>query len=415
MKLTLDPKNLIFTLYTFGLIVMTSLPSVQYTVPFYFQAIYTICFVGYFFLIFANDYSNFKFYMIIIAFVLGFLYFFVTYPGNVVEAATEIVLVLITMLPAIMFLFAMRSFEGRQKLVIIFFIAIFLFVFLRTYNALIENPLIARVLAQGVETEYLMSFRRLNVGGFSYCYLLMFIIPTSLYIILKVKGMIFKIIAGVTLIAGVTIVFNAQYATLILLTIVITMIMLFKITQNKLVKTVFIIVLIVSIFGLSDILSYISDLTGSELIDNKFNNILGFLTGDIQANDVTSRVSLITDSLSVFIKSPIWGNEYISGGSGFDSHSTFFGMLTTTGILGCAAYYFMHFLSRKLILEFLNEKSKVVWDCLFFGFILLSIFNPISYMYELFVLLYLIIPLILKLFEDSEDIILEFQKNMTVY
>ena len=68
----------------------------------------------------------------------------------------------------------------------------------------------------------------------------------------------------------------------------------------------------------------------------------------------------------------------------------------------------MHFLNRKLILEFLNEKSKVVWDCLFFGFILLSIVNPISYIYELFVLLYLIIPLILKLFEDSEDKIFDF-------
>ena len=415
MKLTLNPKNLIFTLYTFGLIIMTSLPAVQYVVPFYFQAIYTICFVGYFFLIFANDYNDFKFYMIIVAFVLGFLYFFVTYPGNVVQAATEIVLVLITMLPAIMFVFAMRSFEGKQKLVIIFFVAIFLFVSLRTYNALVENPLIARELAQGIETDYLMSFRKMNVGGFSYCYLLMFIIPTALYVVLKVKGIVFKIIAGVTLIAGVTIVLSAQYATLILLTVVITMLMLFKITKNKLVKTIFVIVIIVSIFGLSDILTYISSLTGSKLIDNKFNNILGFLTGDIQAQDVTSRVSLIIDSLVVFIKSPIWGNEYISGGTGFDNHSTFFGMLTTTGILGCAAYYFMHFLNRKMILEFLNEKSKVVWDCMFFGFILLGIVNPINYLYELFVLLYLIIPLILKLFEDRENKKLEFQKNIPVY
>ncbi len=401
MNRSISVKNLIFTLYVCGLIVLLFLPSVQSTVPFYIQVIYAMGFVAIFFVRFWGAYQKFLFYTIFIALIFGILYFFITKPLKIDAMAEKIVWILRTVLPCMLFIYAVKCLEGKQQFLIFFAGCLFVFVAIKTGDALINNPLIARELAQGVQTEYLMSFRKSNVGGFSFCYVLLFIVPLLLYVLFKVKSVFAKVMALVLLALSVTIMLMAQYATLILLTIVVTMLILYKMAQKKSAKIVIVLLTIIIVLGLSNILEYISAITGSELLSGKFDRVLGFLRGDVGAGDISSRVSLIREAFKIFLRSPIFGSE--QGTASLESHSTFFGLLALNGIIGMVAYYATHFMMRKMVHKFISAKSKVVWDCLFFGLMLLSVLNPIFYLYELFIFLYLIVPLILRIIEHSDS------------
>ncbi len=110
----------------------------------------------------------------------------------------------------------------------------------------------------------------------------------------------------------------------------------------------------------------------------------------------TGRLTLYMKCIGAFIKSPIWGNSQLD----FDGHGTLLMIPAQLGLLGAIPYYYL-FYKSPLYLKYLmnNDKAYDLALCPFISLIFMGYTNPITNVKNVFLVVYMITPILLEIFK----------------
>ena len=275
-----------------------------------------------------------------------------------------------------------------------------------TYFGLQEHPEASRELATtiAVEDSVLYNvYRRLNIGGFSFIYILVLMIPL---IVGVMKNRVLNIVVSVlAIIVFGAVIIESQYTTANIFAFFSMSLLLSTKQFDKRKSIVFLVVLIVLFIlfrtFLSTYLSGLSETIDSELVASRLKDLsIVFTDGNKIGNistksDLDARYDLINISWNAFVSSPIFGTWNIQSQGG---HSYFFDNLALYGLMGLVGFIALWYGFYKLYWKN-NEKCHWFGYFLFAFFIalLLSVLNPhVFYNY-----LGLIVPVSIVLFRSK--------------
>lgn len=275
-----------------------------------------------------------------------------------------------------------------------------------TYLGCLVYPEAARDLATSISSEDPILYdlyRRLNIGGFSFIYTLVLIIPL---LVGALKNRFEnRILCVLIMFVFFFAIIGSQYTTALLLS-VFSFFLLFA--SKKLNKRKSYILLIVSFFVimigksiLPQLLQTISSFIDSRIVASRLGDLSSLLSndddiGNIGANsDVDTRYFLMKKSWNTFLDSPLWGTWNLKA---IGNHSYFLDNLALYGLLGLVAYLALWIGLYRLYWK--NNEKKNWFGFFFFGFIfsmVLSFMNPhIFYTYLGF-----IVPVIMVIYKSK--------------
>lgn len=246
-----------------------------------------------------------------------------------------------------------------------------------TSFGLIKFPYAARVLAtvSSSQDATAIIYSWYNIGGYEYIYSLVLLYPILIMAYKQRRVNLIFTIVGVGLIFAVTVL--SEYTTALLLLLISSFLFFVKRDLRK--KDVFILFLIaiffVAVFNdyVSQFLSYVGTLTGSETMIERLNALAGGQAG-LEASE-SNRIFLYRRSISTFLDHPLLGT-FLSGGGGLGGHSFILDTLGKYGSIGVALLFFMYRkVFRFFVKPFENKTGYgfVLWT--FLQTILLSCIN----------------------------------------
>ena len=108
-------------------------------------------------------------------------------------------------------------------------------------------------------------------------------------------------------------------------------------------------------------------------------------------NELGSRPELMMQSLQNWIKSPIFGGYYENS----NAHSLIVNILEKNGIVGIGLWAWVFVRSWKIIRRVMGEKKLPLelFDIAMVFLLALSFLNPIGYVFEVTIAVFLIVPL----------------------
>ena len=297
--------------------------------------------------------------------------------------------------PAILFLRVNKRADRSQKVWITAIgVAIMLFVIVKTWIFLIENPNATREWGSFDKTS------TENIANYYFIYAVPMIISTITIIISKVKGYA-KLIPLGLIVAGLIFLVNAQYTLSILITIIGILIQLFRNLNSQISKAIFLFSAFVMAVVLPQILEAVIAIIPSEQVATRLSEIHAFLTGQgVGGYNLNGRLTLYGKTILAFLRSPLWGNKHL----GFDGHATFLTVLADTGILGGIPFYSLLTLVCKSIGEKLNH-CKAQFYVIVTMFVMMGLTNPIHASKPLGLATWFLAPLIISLIfkEDNKN------------
>lgn len=246
-----------------------------------------------------------------------------------------------------------------------------------TNFGLIRFPYAARVLAtiSSSQDATAITYNWYNIGGFEFIYFMVLLYPILIMAYKQRRVNLIFTIVGTVLIFATTIL--SEYTTALLLLIISSSLFLVKRDLRK--KDVFILLLIAVLFVVyfndyvSQFLSYVGTLIGSETMSERLNALAGGQAG-LEASE-SNRIFLYRRSISTFFSHPLLGT-FLSGGGGLGGHSFILDTLGKYGLIGVALLFFMYRKVFKCFVQpFENEAGYgfVLWT--FVQAILLSCVN----------------------------------------
>lgn len=285
-----------------------------------------------------------------------------------------------------------------QKMIWFFTTALIVFVIFQTISALQNDPMVARILAQGsIEDEELMNYRYQNVGGFGNCYAICLTFAMWGYLMLH-SSKTMKIISCASMIFILYFSIQVQYMTMFLLCIVAFLIVILFSPSNLYAKMFGFVLVLFIVFSLSSILRWIASLDVDRTIYIKLTEFANTLDGVNTLNDTTSRANLYKDAFLAFLSNPIYGVN-----NSVNSHSTILGIAASSGMVGLLAY--LYGVKQMYTVTKTNFKKQNIdmriFNIIFALFISLAVVNPIHYVYEISVVLLFYIPLTLNIFAEK--------------
>ena len=307
-------------------------------------------------------------------------------------------------IPAFWGLYALKYCNNKQKRIfIILFALLSLFVFVKTTIALEADPWIARILAQDKSStsSEVNQYRLQNIGGFEFSYMMGIITLCLVYAMLKIKKNYLKIIFAILIVLCFNYIITTMYTTLLLLTFVGALVLMFLNIKQKYIRLLLIIIGIISLFFLGDIFLFISNIFPKEsLLSSKFKSIYqSIYQSDV--GQLGDRPKLILDSLTKWIKNPIFGKYDASS----DSHSMVIGLLEQTGIVGITIVGYLSCVLTKLVYQELKRKNlkTELYVVSVIVLVLLAILNPIGYVFEMTIAVYFIVPILISAFNKERS------------
>jgi hypothetical protein len=285
--------------------------------------------------------------------------------------------ILLDLLPIIIGYYIMQYKQHEVKFYSRLLCIALIITMITTCVGLILFPFAARILATTDSSDAAtITYNWYNIGGFSFIYTLVLLYPVLIMAYKQKKINLFITICGTVLIYATVLL--SEYATALLLLMLSTV--LFFVKKNLTKRDVIILLLIgivVLIFCssyLSQFLTYVGTLTGSDTLSTRLTALAGGQTGLESSED--NRIQLYQRSLTTFLQHPLFGT-FLSGGGGVGGHSYILDNLGKYGLLGVTLLYFMY---RKIYYYFVAPfKDKpgygfVLWT--FLQAILLSVLNP---------------------------------------
>lgn len=262
-------------------------------------------------------------------------------------------------------------------------------------------PMASRDLASGVwgDEELADFYRKMGIVGFGFINALAYIIP--LFVLFYKTSKKYKVFYLILILVSFYTVIKAQYTTQLLLFVMALLISWFGasfILRNKvfIVLTVFILAILPNSFY-SVILEYVAQIIPGETLKIRIIDLAETIQqGDISEGDThtADRFSRIPFLLSEFIKSPI------IGGGKSDGHIFWLNHLSLYGVIGIIPWIMILVDNYKIVKKRLTN-TYIYYQIAFLMFIALG-FMKNSGNREQYIVLFLILPIGLLLFERNE-------------
>lgn len=383
--------QLIFVLYAVLTAIVYILPYTKLRVPYIFAASLMLVSLP-LLLLRQRDLVRYAILLLGTSFVLfmGYL-LFCDFPFS--EAVNEFIRNVRFFLPVLWGCYAIRYCTRKQKgfLLACIFIVVFI-ILINTLQALTVDPWIARILAQGTSTSsnQLNAYRLRNVGGFEFSYMMGIITLCFVWLALNAHKRWVKIAGVLLTILGFYYILQCQYTTLLLLTFLGTVLLLFRRARSWKVRILLLIGCVALIIGFVPLLYYLSDLFTGSLLSSKFLQMAEAFTNQ-NVNELGRRPELMMQSLQNWVKSPIFGGHYENS----NAHSLIVEILEQNGIVGIGLWAWVFVRSWKTIRRVMGEKtlSPELFDIAMVFLLALSFLNPIGYVFEVTIAVFLIVPL----------------------
>ena len=248
---------------------------------------------------------------------------------------------------------------------------------LTTCTGLVKYPFAARILAtiESSDNPEAVLYDWNNIGGYEFVYIIVLLYPILILAYKKRKIGLIPTILGV--IACFSMVVLSEYTTALVLLMITSL--LFFLKRDLSVKGVFFFLIfsVLCMFVLEDFLSnfltWVGTLTGSETMIERLNSLAGGQAG-LEGSE-SKRIFLYQRSIQTFFSNPLFGTIF-SGGGGVGGHSFILDTIGVYGVLGVVLLFYMYRnIYRYFIAPFRNEDGYgyVLW--LFLQSILLSCIN----------------------------------------
>lgn len=289
----------------------------------------------------------------------------------------------------------------KNKKLLTFVIIAYMITGLTTGLVAINNPNVARTITANASSELYYSFRRMNVGEFSFVYQFVLLTPLAIYVIKEKR---IPTIFGIAILAFMAFVILESQFTTALMMFALCVLLLFvgKITSKKIVFLVLVAVFLFLFakYVLADFFAFLSENVSNENYVARFKYISYLLDGrqisDSMITEAGNRYELYMKSWHYFLEHPIFGgwNKAEIGG-----HSFVFDTLAKYGILGIIVVISVFKTMYKLFIKPFQRLK--IYPYFIFGFILsiaVAIVNPKYYPF-VFCFIY---PLFGTLAEESE-------------
>ena len=223
----------------------------------------------------------------------------------------------------------------RAKFVFNFMLICYAVTGITTYIGCINYPQASRIMATLSTTDSLHQlYTRSNIGGFSFIYELVLILPLIIYMIKnkrinKILGAMFVVLIGLVII-------QSEYATaLILFVLSLILFLIPKLTGKKIIFFIVValaIILLLRTF-IANMFESLTNIVESETISERFKYISDLLSGNSVDDAEGNRMELYAKSFNAFWDSGMMGiwNNGLTGGHSF--------ILDTLGIYGIFGMY----------------------------------------------------------------------------
>lgn len=288
--------------------------------------------------------------------------------------------------------------RNNKKEILIVFISLcfmLLFVLISSFIELLINPAVLREMTaiSVTDEEYMTSMKTKGIGGFGIAYgagILLLSLLTS-YNSIRRKSV--KILLLVVMCFLAVFIINANFTTLLLITLMSVFVYLYLNNKSNLYRFGLCFLLGLFVLILPAILVYAIDYYGDTSTARHLNDILMSITGK---GNIESERSIYTYTLwNRIIESPLWGHNINHSKEAFlyaNSHSTFLGYFFSTGLIGLISYYAaLWFIVKKLILHIQVPAKSICVMSIYY--LLLAYFNP-SESIEVSVCIFFFFPLL---------------------
>lgn len=267
-----------------------------------------------------------------------------------------------------------------------------------TSFALLKSPEISRVLAtiSSSDSELLIRYNYLNVGGYTFVYSILTLIPVYYYLIRKNKlNVLFIILLFITILLS-------QYTIAFLLALVIIGLLIFIYNDKKRLLSVILIALFLvslSIFTpfILAILIDLSEHMNSQFMIERLQQALDIYNGEIRIFE-NERLSLYFMSIKTFLNNPFLGSLFTNNGVG--QHSFVLDTMGKYGIIGISyLYMYYRILYVNTVGKIKVKKARSYLKLSFVIFIIIGILNP----YSSLATIGFILPLLISSVDKEEN------------
>lgn len=265
-----------------------------------------------------------------------------------------------------------------------------------SYNAMQENEVIMRSLANGnIDEDVKNYYIAMGVGGYGFSY------ATGLLTIAMFAGYslsnkkLIKYIALASFAILFFFVLSTKYATLLVCTFVVLMSIIF-IKSNRTNKVIIIILVPLLYFAFGLIFPLIINALGDSVLTSRLQEVyMAFYGGGVgQDSDMASRAYYREQCLSNIITSPIWGHNTTGDLRHLytHAHSTFWSYFLGTGLIGIVSYMMTYWMVlRNGFCHLKNDKVvRVFLIPSYIYFFMLAFFNATEYTEIAFALLFVV-------------------------
>lgn len=247
---------------------------------------------------------------IVITFIsIGLMVFFQMISG---ESITLKIQLYIMMMFVICFVYLCQVEDIRDYEYLLYFALVLFIVFnLCTFKALVENPHIMRYLVRNSVDGGM--YQSKGVGGYTYIYSLILIIPIALSL-LRETTKSRKIVILLFLLTSYLLVFSSGYLLAMMITTVMTasffILITNKVSRYKGLWILVVLIITIAVFlSLGNILQFLSRLAGSSMIQKKLDDIYSIIysSESISNTELVYRFERYSRDLSLTLRSPIFG------------------------------------------------------------------------------------------------------------
>lgn len=381
----------LFVLYTSLIMVCYILPALKTTIPYIFAALLMLVFLP---IAMIKMQNNLNFCIVLLtATFLSALFYFINGICGLSDMVNESIRYIRFFLPVIWTLYALRFCSPKQQRnMLIIFGIVMTFILIKTITALENDIWIARILAQdkATDTAEIRAYRMGNVGGFEFSYMMGIVVICLTWAALRCEKVFAKILCVAGAVIGFYYIIQTMYMTLLILTSIGILLLLFLNTKKIYIKIILVICSMVLAFLLVPLFKYLSEVFSGSLLSTKFSQFYDALTGG-GVDSLGSRPGFIMEAVQRWLKSPIWGGYDVS----VRTHSFIFSTLEAIGLIGLFAFLWCIWKAYKSITLELRKKNAetILLTIVFLYVFTLAVLNPIGYVFEVTIVAFFITPL----------------------
>ncbi len=397
-----EKNNKFFVCYLILTILVYILPAMKLSVP-YILAALLMCSSLLYLMLKDNDIIK---YMVVLLFISLFFFFRYAFYSSytLVDAMNETVRNIRFFIPVLWGVYILRNCDVKLiRIILIVFFILVVYILNNTLKALEQNSEIARLLAQGTASDSgakLNSYRLSNIGGFEFSYMMGIVALCLMWLVTTQKKLWIKCLALILYCLSFYYILQSQYTTLLLLTFLGSVILLFVQTKSMFLRVIIALLSLLLVIYIVDVLYYLSDLFNGSVLQSKFIKIAKSITqGD--TSELGSRPELLKEALLEWSNNPIFG----SYDKNLNAHSLIMSTLANTGVVGFGFLVYLAVASFKIQKKFLTgyKIGLPLYYCVTGFIILLSFFNPIGYVFEITIVGYFIVPIFIKALNTQKN------------